>query len=110
VPVPPEVKLDGHSHAPFLTRSPGAPSGRPWAFGQYHTTRVVRAGPYKLYSDGRFVRVTEQLSEAAIERGRMNAEERAAHDLLAGALAGLPEDARLPFDRRSITAFQWGVK
>jgi arylsulfatase A len=110
VPVPQELQLDGHSHAPFLLGSSGAPAGRPWAFAQYHTTRVVRSGPYKLYSDGRFRRVMDDLSEAVIEPGQMPADDRAAYDKLAAALAGLPKDTRLPFDRRSITAFQWGVK
>jgi len=110
VAVPQELKLDGHSHASFLLGSPGAAAGRPWAFAQYHTTRVVRSGPYKLYSDGRFRRMMADLSEAPIEPDKMSEDERAAHNRLSAALAGLPADSPLPFDRRSITAFQWGVK
>ncbi len=110
VPLPTGTIIDGHSHRPYLTGEADAQPGKLFALTQHHRDRVARLGNYKLHSDGRFYRIEDELREIPLNPEQLTPAAVAAFHDLSRYLQQLPEDAVLPFERRSITAFQWGVK
>jgi arylsulfatase A-like enzyme len=110
VPLPKGTIIDGHSHRPFLVGEAEAQPGKPFALTQHHRDRVARFGNFKLHSDGRFYRIEDELIEFPLNPEQLTPAAAAAYRDLSDYLQQLPEDAVLPFERRSITAFQWGVK
>ena len=107
-PLPEDRVIDGRSFAPQLRGEEPAAPWRNWCLTQYYTRRVVRSQRFKLYSTGEFY----DLSEDPLERHDLSDSERlfqdeatqAGHAHLQSVLDSLPEDAKLPFDFRSISA------
>ncbi|MEX0700539.1 MAG: sulfatase-like hydrolase/transferase [Planctomycetales bacterium] len=106
--LPPGVKIDGRSFAPQVLGEEPEKAWRPWCLSQYYKTRVVRNQRYKLYSTGAF----HDLSEDPLERhdlsrkpeAELRLEDIAGRRELQSVLDGLPEDAKLPWEFRSISA------
>jgi arylsulfatase A len=103
----PLVRIDGQSFAPHLLgRTPAQPD-RPWCFSQYYKTRVVRDLRYKLYSSGQFYDLSEEPLEQHNLKSRKpttNEEDLLALKQLQGVLDSLPDNAKLPWGFRSISA------
>jgi arylsulfatase A len=101
------VRIDGQSFAPHLLgRTPAQPD-RPWCFSQYYKTRVVRDLRYKLYSSGQFYDLSEDpLEQHNLKSGKLttNEEDLLALKQLQGVLDSLPDNAKLPWEFRSISA------
>ncbi|MEX0718630.1 MAG: sulfatase-like hydrolase/transferase [Planctomycetaceae bacterium] len=106
--LPEGVQIDGRSFAPQLLGKRPQQPWRPWCLSQYYTTRVVRNQRYKLYSTGEFFDLSEDPLEQhdlsqqpadALEPG-----DAAGRRELQAVLDGLPENAKLPWEFRSISA------
>ncbi len=102
----PRHPLDGVSHAAFLTGQPGAKPPREWILNEYHQTRVVRDGQFKLYSDGRLFDVQADPTEQHDLADASDPAAVAARGRLTRALASLPADVPPPFPLRSLSAFK----
>jgi len=103
--LPDDRVIDGRSFAAqLLGQEPGEP-WRSWCMSQYYTQRVIRSQRFKLYSTGEFYDLSEDPLEqhnlAGVER---DDETRAGQAELQSVLDGLPEDAKLPWEFRSISA------
>jgi hypothetical protein len=104
--LPPEVVLDGRSHARFLRGEPDARPAREWIFNQLHTLRVVRDTRYKLYSDGRFFDASTDPEEQHDLGPTVATEAAAPRARLQRALDSLPADVPPPFPLRSQAVFK----
>ncbi len=105
VPLSPQHRLDGRSLAAFL-RGPSSAPPRQWILNEYHQTRVVRDGRFKLYSDGRLFDANADPAEQKNLADSNAPEIVSARQQLAGVLASLPADAPPPFKLRSLSAFK----
>ncbi|MBI1314473.1 sulfatase-like hydrolase/transferase [bacterium] len=108
-PLPDGITIDGRSFAPQVLGQPHNNVWRPWCLTQYYKTRVIRDQRFKLYSTGEFY----DLSEDPLELHNLAGTPRLTDALTAGAhaslqqvLDSLPENAKLPWEFRSISARQ----
>lgn len=106
VATPAGLALDGHSFAPALRGEPGAKPPREWIFNQYQSTRVVRDGRFKLYSDGRLYDANADPGEERVLAAGLPPEARSARRRLQDVLDSLPADSPPPFPLRSQSAFK----
>ena len=105
-----DLILDGHSLGPILLGLNVDSPRRNWSFTQYHKIRVVRDHRFKLFSNGPFY----DLSEDPLEKYDLQNSPRLTNDLatrksydrLTAVLEGLPPNAKLPWEFRSISARQ----
>ena len=108
--LPAGVILDGHSFAPQLRGEPLKSPWRQWCLTQYHQVRVIRDHRFKLLSSGPFFDLSEDpLEQHDLQNSNRLSESnptRDAHDKLKKVLDGLPENAKLPWEFRSISARQ----
>lgn len=108
--LPAGVPIDGRSQAARLLGGSDDQSWRPWCYSQYHKLRVVRNQRFKLFSDGTFYDLAEDPLEkhdlAISPRLTEDPVVRQARGELQSVLDGLPEDAELPWEFRSISARQ----
>ncbi|MCO6455412.1 MAG: sulfatase-like hydrolase/transferase [Pirellulaceae bacterium] len=92
--------LDGRSFLPQLKGQPGQP--RRWLYCYYcprpertPAVRFARDQRWKLYGDGRFYDVEQDvLEQTPLELPAQGSEARAAHDKLTRALASFPEEGQ----------------
>lgn len=105
VPLRESYRPDGVSLAPWL-RDPGARPPRDWILNEYHTTRVVRDGRYKLYGDGRFFDLEADPDETRDLSGVDDARAAVPRRRLRQVLDGLPDDVPPPFRLLSLSAFK----
>lgn len=106
VPLHPRHQPDGKSFASFLLGAPGAVPPRAWILNEYHDTRVVREGQFKLYSDGRLYDATNDPEEQHDLAGSSAPAVIAARTRLQRVLASLPPDVEPPFLLRSQSGFK----
>ena len=110
VELPTGLKLDGHSFAPQLRDVDLKPDWRPWCLSQYHQVRVIRDQRFKLFSNGPFydLSVDPREQHDLQNSPSLNADKatREAHNKLKSVLDGLPENAKLPWEFKSISARQ----
>lgn len=106
--LPSGVRIDGQSFAGEITGSDRDFTPRPWCLSQYYKTRVVRNQRFKLYSTGEFY----DLSADPLEEHNINLSEILEKDNelnigyreLQKVLDSLPENKKLPWEFRSISA------
>lgn len=92
VPVPAELKIDGHSFLPQIKGEKGTP--REWTYcwfsqngGPKASKEFARNQRYKLYADGSFFDMSaDPLEQKALDSTALTADARAAHQLLQSAL------------------------
>ncbi len=105
--LPKGVKIDGRSFAPqLLGKKPESP-WRDWCMTQYYNQRVVRGQRFKLYSSGEFY----DLSEDPLEQHNLAGTDKSTSESaqqgrkrLQTVLDSLPDDAKMPWEFRSISA------
>ncbi|MCF6313891.1 MAG: sulfatase-like hydrolase/transferase [Verrucomicrobiales bacterium] len=106
--LPQGVTYDGRSFAAQLYGEESDGAWRPWCFTQYHNKRVIRGQRFKLYSDGPFYDLSSDPLElrdlSKVEGGYQDEEVRAGYKQLKDALDSMPENAKLPWKFRSISA------
>ena len=89
VPLPSDIKLDGHSFAPLLKDQPGRQ--RTWCYAGLRNRHWVRTQRFKLYQAGQFYDLAEDVNEQhPLQKETAAGAAKAALQLLRGALAGLP--------------------
>ena len=89
VPLPSDIKLDGHSFAPLLKDQPGRQ--RTWCYAGLRNRHWVRTQRFKLYQAGQFYDLAEDVNEQhSLQKETAAGAAKAALQLLRGALAGLP--------------------
>lgn len=105
VPLPRDITLDGRSFAGLID---GAESYAPreWMFGQYGGVRAIRDQRFKLYSTGAFYDLTTDPMEKNDLAANSASDVKTAREKLHRTLAALPPDTMLPFQYRSMNAFQ----
>ena len=105
-----DLILDGHSLGPILLGLNVDSPRRNWSFTQYHQVRVIRDHRFKLFSNGPLYDLSEDpLEKHDLQNTRIISEDKAtseAHSRLQGILEGLPPNAKLPWEFRSISARQ----
>lgn len=106
VPLAVNHKPEGESLAKYLRGEAGAKPTREWMLNEYHRTRVVCDGQYKLYSDGRLFDVVHDPGETRDLAGSSDAAVVAGREKLQQVLASLPPDAPSPFLLRSLSGFK----
>ncbi|WP_339727618.1 sulfatase-like hydrolase/transferase [uncultured Gimesia sp.] len=107
-PLPEGVTIDGRSFAPQILNQPLKQTRRPWCLTQYYKQRVVRDQRFKLYSSGEFY----DLSEDPLEQHDLTGSKLMQKDLISlgsyaqlkRVLDSLPENSKLPWEFRSISA------
>ncbi|MDG1893960.1 MAG: sulfatase-like hydrolase/transferase [Fuerstiella sp.] len=102
-PLPAGVQVDGQSFAAEILGKESDVPPRGWCLTQYYKTRAVRDQRFKLYSSGEFY----DLSEDPLEQHSISAARRrdeSSFSKLSAVLSGLPENATLPWEFRSISA------
>ncbi|HCO24738.1 MAG TPA: hypothetical protein DIT97_17545 [Gimesia maris] len=107
-PLPDGVTIDGKSFAPQILNQPRKEPWRSWCLTQYYKQRVIRDQRFKLYSTGEFF----DLSEDPLEQHDLSRSERLKNEntslksyaQLKSVLDSLPENAKLPWEFRSISA------
>ncbi len=106
-PLPEGVRIDGRSFAPQVLGQSREEAWRPWCLTQYYKTRAIRGQRFKLYSSGEFY----DLSEDPLEQHNLAGTPRlsdavtaASHKSLRSTLNSLPDNAKLPWEFRSISA------
>ena len=105
--LPEGVIYDGRSFAPQLLGQPARQPWRKWCFTQYYKTRVIRDQRFKLYSNGEFYDLSEDPLEQHSITGPLvcrDRETKSSRDALQKVLDSLPENAKLPWEFRSISA------
>ncbi len=105
VPLDPAHQPDGRSFAGFLTNAQAEPH-RDWILNEYHETRVVRDGRFKLYSDGRLYDANADPAETRDLAAETDPDLVAARERLSAVLASLPPDNPPPFPLRSQSGFK----
>lgn len=107
-PLPSGVTIDGRSFAPQILDQPREEPWRPWCLTQYYKQRVVRDQRFKLYSTGEFYDLSEDPLEqhdlSGTERVKSDRATGTSHAELQAVLDSLPENAKLPWEFRSISA------
>ena len=107
-PLPKGVTIDGRSFAPQILNQPLKTPWRQWCLTQYYKQRVVRDERFKLYSSGEFYDLSEDPLEqhdlADAERLLTDRATLKSHKQLQGVLDSLPENSKLPWEFRSISA------
>jgi len=105
--LPTKNKIDGWSFAGQILGQPRSKPWRAYCLSQYYKQRVVRNQRFKLYSDGAFY----DLSEDPLEQHNLAGTDRlgdpntrAGYEFLNKVLTGLPPNAKLPWEFRSISA------
>ncbi len=105
VPLDPKHQPDGRSFAACLLDA-AAPPHREWILNEYHTTRVVRDGRFKLYSEGPFFDANADPDETNDLAADTSPEIVTAREKLRAVLDTLPEDKPPPFPLRSQSGFK----
>lgn len=105
VPLDPGHRPDGISFAAFLT-NPQAHPHRDWILNEYHETRVVRDGKFKLYSDGRLYDADADPDETRDLANEDDPLMKEARKRLESVLDSLPPDTPPPFPLRSQSGFK----
>jgi len=101
--LPTGVKIDGQSFAAEILGQESRVPPRGWCLTQYYKTRAVRDQRFKLYSSGEFYDLSEDpLEQHNISESRRGDEK--SFGKLSAVLSGLPENASLPWEFRSISA------
>ena len=108
VPTCPEnVEINGRSFASQVLGEESAELPRPWCFTQYYKTRVLRDQRFKMYSTGEFYDLSEDpLEQHNLEHSNAlkEAEAAAAFQEFQQLFASFPENRKLPWEFRSISA------
>jgi arylsulfatase A len=99
--LPPSLKIDGQSFAPFLLGK--APAPRKWIFNHYAEERVVRDERFKLKNSGDLFDLDADPTE---EKPLPKDIETAIRAKLQAILDQMPESTPLPFSHRSLSAFK----
>ncbi len=106
--LPENVVYDGRSFASQLYGKPSSEAWRPWCFTQYHNLRVIRDQRFKLYSNGPFYDLSDDPHEKRNLTNAMDVfadkEVQAGYTKLRGVLDTMPENAKLPWEFKSISA------
>ncbi|MCP4784108.1 MAG: sulfatase-like hydrolase/transferase [Fuerstiella sp.] len=101
--LPQQVQIDGQSFAAEIQGQEPRVPPRGWCLTQYYKTRAVRDQRFKLYSSGEFYDLSEDpLEQHNISKTRRNGEQ--SFNRLSAVLSGLPANASLPWEFRSISA------
>lgn len=101
--LPAGVQIDGQSFATEILGKESKVPPRGWCLTQYYKTRAVRDQRFKLYSSGEFYDLSEDpLEQHNISEPRRKDEK--SFNKLSGVLSGLPTNASLPWEFRSISA------